>query len=234
MNNKLRMSAIACQLGGAAVFLAPMHADAAAPYLCTSSHFPVEGSTVAGNLEVQSGAVCILDAVTVKGSVLADSDSSLTLEGGTLIKGNLIADTTQVWVTDSTIEGSQTQFNGSSGEQSCAGPMMVPSVCGSTFDGSVTISGYYTSVYMAGFVFGAPEFCPGNTVLGNLSAFNNNVEVDVEDNSIRGTVTAHQNFLAVIEANAIRGGLNCSANTSVEGTGTNNVRGTETGQCKGF
>jgi|SRR5579871_5912123 len=94
-----KLSALICLTGIA--LMAPQMAHAT--WLCSSSNNPIAGSTVSGNLEVKAGNSCDLNAVTVNGNVLADPTSSLTLEGGTVINGNLSSKTVGVQISSSHI-----------------------------------------------------------------------------------------------------------------------------------
>src|SRR5579871_3576103 len=62
---------------------------ASATITCPPS--PPPGSTVQGNLEVPAGDPCVLDHVTVNGSVTVDGDGQLYLQNGAAVTGGITA-----------------------------------------------------------------------------------------------------------------------------------------------
>jgi hypothetical protein len=237
MKNASRGKAFAAiGLLGAIVFMASPVAHATT-FLCTAGNNPVAGSTVNGNLVVESHQVCELTGVTVTGSVVAEPDSDVGLFSST-VRGTLTVQTTSFSMYDGTIDGTA-QFG--IGTSQNVTPFNV--VCGSQFNSSVTISGEDKE---SGFEFGLStmDVCqpglitvypPGNIVRGSLTVIDNKIPVNVDFNTVRGSVTVNGNSAVDITGDAIAGRLSCSSNTPAPtGMGTDNVHGGETGQCQGF
>jgi hypothetical protein len=251
MNNvsMRRISVAVCLLTGAMLLAAPYaHAST---FFCSSTNTPAKGSTVSSDVEVQSGAVCILDKVTVTGNVTADSDSNLTLEDGTLVEQNLTVETPLIQIAASHIHG-QSLFNNGSSKQKTGSAL----VCSSEFDGPVSVQG---ETNVAQFTFGSTLSCSANSVTGlvsfegnvlnNLSLTGNNISGGISfegnvtsataviDNAVSGSASliGDVSYQVQIQGNTIHGVLGCAGDVVfvVQGRGTN-VVGHETGECTGF
>jgi hypothetical protein len=214
----------------------------AAPTYCNGSNVapvtgnaPVVGSTVQGTLEVAAGDICIVDGITVTGSVIVDPGAFLGIENST-IRGSFTTEGTSTapaaFVTlNVTIDGNASVAGGGAGPD-------VSAFCQSALHGNVVFRDNSETVILGDptIVLSAPFSgnCTGNTVTGSVSATDNSGQVGLEQNTIKGAVTASGNGAVAIEDNTIGGTLSCSGNTIVAGQGTNNVHGRESGQCKGF
>jgi hypothetical protein len=214
----------------------------AASTICPSGGTPAPGSTITGGLEVDG--FCDLSNVTVYGGITVDPSAAafgLFIESGTVYGGIVVnggeldiginpptgvptggVTTVSGGITlngafdfdihNATVNG-PVAISGSPPEGSFAGP----TVCGNTFNGSVSVRNvsYAFPVFI-----GDPEDmpfgiipCPGNTITGSLSISNSSF-LEVEGNSVGGSVLLSASTLE-LNGNTIGGILSCANGTLI-------------------
>jgi hypothetical protein len=199
------------------------------------------GSTVNGGLVVTGD--CVLTNVTVHGGVLITSTGGLELEnssvdgginvqaGGELDSGHTLSSGTDTF-NPSTINGGVQALgpmkdldldNASiNGNVSISGnaPGFAPYICGSSINGSVSISnvvdtpGFHANIGDPGEVVqsGPVRDCPGNTIHGSVSV--SNVQfLEIEGNTITGSVFIDSSTVDV-RGNTIGGNVQCTGATA--------------------
>jgi hypothetical protein len=195
----------------------------------------------------ESGAPCILDNATVKGSVTVQPGGDLTIRNATHITGSVIADHAEqvnIHGRHNTIDGALT-MTGSSSEATTS------QICSVTIGGSLNVSQIAERPNGSGSdgveIDGdsgecpfAPVFVP-LTVGGSVNLQNNVEEVELSQAKVSGSVNVISNSdgdpegSAEIEGNGIGGTLACSGNVNgIDNGGETNTVKTKTGQCVGL
>jgi len=121
------------------------------------------GTSVSGNVQVQKGGTLNDEGATIGGSVQANNASSIQVEGGGSIGGNL-------------------QVQGLTG-----GP---DSLCNTTVNGNVEV---HNNSWVSPINIGGCVDEPGLTVGGNLQVNNNSVPLTVGRDKVTGSLQVHNN-----------------------------------------
>lgn len=182
-----------------------------------TGHLDLENSTVNGGIDVQPGGE--LDSGHLSDSATATFAPS-TINGGINATGAMDMD-----LDNATVRG-VTSIDG------FATPGFAPSICGSTFEGSVKISNVVadpTFPMLLGdpgeFVqFGPHPDCPGNTINGSLFISTSAV-IEIEGNQIAGSVHISGSTVE-FAGNTIGGSAQCDTVVSfTDGDDTANTTG---------
>lgn len=189
---------------------------AAAPLASAATTCPPPGSTVTGNLVIPAGTTCDISGDTITGSVIVQP-------GGTV----------------QTQSDSPTSIGGSVVVNAAAGDNYL---CNTTIKGNVAVSNLPTT---ARFGLNPDEFAPcfgADTVGGSVSFTNNKGFVEVNESTIKGSLSATGNSgtsdegSVGVEAVSIGASLSCSGNSPAPGNegDVSTVGGTASGQCSSF
>ncbi|KAA6460340.1 hypothetical protein DYQ86_15000 [Acidobacteria bacterium AB60] len=102
-------------------------------------------------------------------------------------------------------------------------------VCGARVGGNLQLVASFTPIAVGN----GTVSCPGNTIVGNLSATANNAIISMDGNTVGGSLTATANLKPTqVFSNKIVSNLSCSSNLSI--TGGSNTASKKTGQCASF
>ena len=222
-------------LAFAAICLLPASAFAAGA-ICPSLGVPPSGTTVYGGLEVNG--VCILNNVTIYGGVVVDPTGQLELEnstvyngivvnGGELDLGHGVLSPGGGTGNPNTVNGGIV-FNGAldfdvfnvrvNGGINVTGFFQnIPSMCNSMINGNVTISNATITPFRMN--VGDPDpgeagfSCPGNTINGSLLMSNVTGFVEIEGNTITGSVTLLNSNAVDFSNNTVGGSAVCMGTT---------------------
>ncbi|HTB74094.1 MAG TPA: hypothetical protein VK762_12660, partial [Polyangiaceae bacterium] len=179
-------------------------------------------TTISGNLTVPAGAQCTLYGVTVSGNVQVGSRATFNVESS-ILSGNLqVQGSAALTVDAGTVIKGNVQVTGTSGvgmAGSIAGNVSIvqteSALTGGNWICSATISGNLQveqSAAGATFDIGGPAHCAaGNTIRGSAQIVQNSAAMTVDNNKVGGS-------------------LQCSQNTSIVDSG-NTVAGSTQGQC---
>lgn len=173
--------------------------------------------TIAGNLVVPAGGICVLDGTTVTGNVLVEEDALLLTKGGTTIFGSVRADgALSVSIAGGTV------VNGGI-EVTNAQPFFVAlAVTDSRVGGSVRLTGNDVVLLLVA----------RSEIGGNLIITDNVAQAFViEDNTVGGNLFFDGNAgPSDISNNVIRGLLRCTGNAP-DPIGGGNTAAVKLGQC---
>ena len=208
----------------------------AAPGKNTCPANPAPGSRVNGGLVVTGS--CLLDGVTVNGGAIVTSSGHLELEdssiihggvtvqgGGELDLGHAMNSSTPTF-TPNTIDGGLTDLGGFDldlnnatihGAVDIESLAQAPTICKSSFDGSVTINNVVATLgALEPGLVGDPgepaislsgQDCPANTFHGSLFV-SNSTNIEIEGNTINGSVFISNSTIG-FSGNKITGSTHC-------------------------
>jgi hypothetical protein len=196
--------------------------------LCPSV-IPAPGSTVTGDLIVQSGQDCNLLGVTITGSVLIQTNAGLGMNpNGTqpsIIMGNVTVGKGAVFFPNGAGASNGATIGGNIVAYGCAYAFLSGTTVGGNVDiencsqpqGKVIIPGYQGGVQIG----------------GNFTCVNNKPACNAINGNVEGNVQVNDNAGAQVYGNTIGNNLICHSNGSITGGG-NTVGGKKSGQCSGF
>jgi len=186
---------------------------------------PTPGSTVNGNIEVTAGGTCVLDHVTVNGSVTVDPTAQLYLQNGAAVTGGItVGDSGLLQVAfGSKVNGAVTLNNASSATiaastlgHGISGTANSWAIFASTINGPISLTNGGTTFLCGSKIGGAVHLTnPGLLQLGDpfpdgipfVVVAQNGGPVQVyncDGNVIKGSLSIN-NALATIEGNTISG-----------------------------
>jgi hypothetical protein len=190
---------------------------------------PAPGSNISGGLVVNGD--CILDNVTVSGGILVTSSSKLEIENDSFISGGIVVqsgaelDVGHTFFSNvptgsarSTISGGIKASNpldvdvynaGVTGGILVDGVVAgLPTICGSTISGGLTLKNIGTGAFIGDPNTGLPAACPGNFIDTSVYVIDSPALVQIERNTISGSVNL-QNSTVEVGGNTIGGSLKC-------------------------
>ena len=204
----------------------------------------VEGVTVSGSVNVQTGGTLALIGASVHGSIIAAGAASVLVCGTTVQSAITLTDLNGPVNLGGT-EGSSCAPDTFSGALTIGGSGAPVSFDGSTITGPVNILGNTGPVNVAGDRVVGPVSATSNSgavsvtgtsITGSLTVVFNKGPVTVSSNSVSGPVTVSYNTspsTITVSSNTVGGALGCTLNAPAPADAgpPNEVMGAATGQC---